>query len=187
MDIICNFKSGIILKNKIVLAEGDNESHTPILEELGIADDYLGATKKFVRVELVPKDREWWVDPKDHPEHWRFVVDQDVVPDWFDRTEKEKEFRLAVCEWWDKHVLVDQKIDTLETGYFMLKRCEVKKLCNDVKVMLDRSTVNEMWDSSTVNKMRDSSTARNFKKYPKIEILVPDDQSKFTMVFHKNE
>lgn len=52
---MCRFKSGIILKNKIVIAPEDNESHSDLLESLGIKDDYIGASKTFVRAELVPK------------------------------------------------------------------------------------------------------------------------------------
>ena len=117
---MCQFKSGIILKNKIVVAPGKNDSHSNLLESLGIQDDYIGASKTFVRAELVPKNNEWWISPEEHPEKWTFVVDQDIVPDWFCREESEKEFRAAVCEWWKSHVLVDQKLEKLESGYYKL-------------------------------------------------------------------
>ena len=155
---MCRFKSGIILKNKIVIAPEDNESHSDLLESLGIKDDYIGASKTFVRAELVPKkDDEWWIDPAEKPEKWVFVVDQDIIPDWFDKETHEKEFRESVCDWWRKHVLVDKKLEELKTGFYRLKRCEVKKLLNNVRVMLDSSQVGEMWDSSQVGKMLGSS------------------------------
>ena len=154
---MCRFKSGIILKNKAVVAPGENDSHTDLLESLDIDDNYINATKTFVRAELVPEDNEWWVSPEEHPEKWEFVVDQDITPDWFNKEESEKVFREAVCAWWKDHVLVDQKIDELNSGFYRLKRCEVKRLCNDVRVLLDSSQVGEMWDSSQVGKMRDSS------------------------------
>ena len=153
---MCRFKSGIILKNKVVVAPGENDSHSDLLESLGIKDDYFGATNVFVRAELVPVNGEWWVDPEEEPDKWRFVVDQDMRPEWFD-DEHKKIFREAVCGWWKEHVLVDQKLDVLSSGYYRLKRCEVKKLLNDVKVLLDSSRVGEMFDSSQVGEMRDSS------------------------------
>ena len=55
---MCQFKSGIILKNKIVVAPGKDDSHSNLLESLGIQDDYIGASKTFVRAELVPKNNE---------------------------------------------------------------------------------------------------------------------------------
>ena len=155
---MCRFKSGIILKNKIVIAPEDNESHSDLLESLGIKDDYIGASKTFVRAELVPKkDDEWWIDPAEKPEKWVFVVDQDIIPDWFDKETHEKEFRESVCDWWRKHVLVDKKLEELKTGFYRLKRCEVKKLLNDVRVMLGSSQVGEMWGSSQVGVMWGSS------------------------------
>ena len=154
---MCRFKSGIILKNKVVVAPGENDSHSDLLESLGINDDYFGATNVFVRAELVPVNNEWWIDPAEEPDKWRFVVDQDMRPEWFDESKHEKIFREAVCGWWKEHVLVDQKLEKLSSGYYRLKRCEVKKLLNDVKVLLDSSQVGEMWDSSQVGEMWGSS------------------------------
>ena len=162
---MCRFKSGIIFKSRCVVAPGENDSHSDLLREMNIEDTYTNASRLFVRAELVPKNNEWWTDP----DGWEFVVDQDVTPDWYDTDpgKYEEEFRQAVKAWWDKHVIVDKKIDELSSGFYRLKRCKVKKLLNDVKVYLDRSTVGEMcgrstvgemWGSSTVGKMRDSST-----------------------------
>ena len=210
---MCQFKSGIILKNKIVVAPGKDDSHSSLLESLGIQDDYIGASKTFVRAELVPKNNEWWISPEEHPEKWAFVVDQDIVPDWFCREESEKEFRAAVCEWWKSHVLVDQKLEKLESGYYKLKRCEVKKLLNDVMadlydsqvgvmwgssqvgemwgsskvgVMWGSSQVGEMWESSHVGVMRESSTAKDYKNYPKIKIWVSPAEN-FEMLTYVNK
>jgi hypothetical protein len=151
---MCQFKSGIILKNRVFIANEDH--HSNMLQELGIKDDYFNATKVFVRAELVPANDEWWTDP----DSWRMIVDQDEVPDWFelDRQKFEAEFRAAVKEWWLAHVLVDQKIEELTNGYYRLMRCEVKKLINDVKIaMCNSSQVGEMYDSSQVGEMCNSS------------------------------
>ena len=154
---MCRFKSGIILKNKVVVAPGENDSHSDLLESLGIKDDYFGATNVFVRAELVPVNDEWWINPAEEPDKWEFIMDQDMRPEWFDKSAHEKIFREAVCDWWKEHVLVDQKLEELSSGYYRLKRCEVKKLLNDVKVLLDSSQVGTMWGSSQVGTMRDSS------------------------------
>lgn len=102
------------------------------------------------------------------------MVDQDIVPNWFDKEESEKVFREAVCVWWKEHILVKQKIDELNNGFYYLKQCEVKRLCNDVKVLLYSSQVGEMYGSSIV---------RDFKNYPNIKILISKD-GKFEMVVH---
>ena len=155
---MCQFKSGIILKTRCVVAQGADDSHTALLEELNIDDTRENAMRKFVRVELFPPNGEWWTDP----DTWKINIDQDITPDWFD-IDKDKyldEFRKAVKEWWKVHVLVDQKIDELSSGYYRLKRCEVKKLLKDVQVLLDNSTVQKMWGNSTVQEMWDNSTVQ---------------------------
>lgn len=77
---MCQFKSGIILKNKVVLAPEGNDSHSNLLESLGIEDDRMNAMKVFVRAELLPPNGNKAV-PVDE---WNFNVDQDITPDWFD-------------------------------------------------------------------------------------------------------
>ena len=152
---MCRLKSGIIFKNRCVVAPADNDSHSDLLRDLDIEDTYTNASRIFVRAELAPANNEWWTDP----DGWNFVVDQDVTPDWYDTDpgKYEEEFRQAVKAWWEEHVIVDKKIDELSSGYYRLKWCEVKRLLNDVKVYLDQSKVGEMWDSSQVGKMRGSS------------------------------
>lgn len=91
---MCQFKSGIILRNKVVLTPEGNESHSDLLESLRIADTHMNASKTFVRVELIPKDGNKMSDVKD----WRYKVDQDIVPDWYEKDPEryEREFRDAV-------------------------------------------------------------------------------------------
>ena len=210
---MCRFKSGIIFKGRCVVASGENDSHSDLLESLGVEDSVQNAMTKFVRVELVPPNDEWWSDP----DTWKAHVDQDIVPDWFqeDPDKYLAEFRGAVKAWWKVHVHVDEKIEELKDGYHRLKRCEVKRLLNDVKVLLDQSQVgamrdssqvSEMWESSQVGVMRDSSqvgvmrgssqvgemwessTARDFKNYPKVKIVVPENtQCEFALEQHKNK
>ena len=152
---MCRFRSGILLKDRVVIARKDNDSHQDMLEELNISDTYENAARVFVRAELIPEKNEWWTDP----DGWEFVIDQDIVPDWFDEDREGhiSRFRAAVKEWWSGHVLVGKKIDTLRTGYYMLKDCEVDKLCGDAMVLLKNSKVGEMQDSSKVGVMSGSS------------------------------
>ena len=93
---MCNFKSGLIFKNRVELAPEGNESHSDLLESLGIEDNHLNASKTFVRAELTPPNGN---KAKDISE-WRFKVDQDILPDWYtDDAEKyECEFRNAVAD-----------------------------------------------------------------------------------------
>lgn len=77
---MCNFKSGIILKNKVVLAPEDNESHSDLLKSLNIEDNYTNASKVFVRAELIPPDG----NKAKSVDEWNYKVDQNIVPSWYE-------------------------------------------------------------------------------------------------------
>ena len=158
---MCRFKSGIILKNKVIVAQGEDDSHSALLDGLGIRDDYIGASKTFVRAELIPMGDQWWIDPEKKPEQWNFIVDQDITPEWFSREAGEKEFREAVCSWWKKHVIVGGEFGELNDGhYYRMKDCKVKKLCGNTSVMLYKSMVKEMYGSATVQEMYGNATVQ---------------------------
>src|SRR5574344_777867 len=172
-------KSGIILKNKNVIAQGENNSHSDLLEELKIEDTAENAMRVFVRAELIPTNNEWWTNV----DIWEFNVDQDITPEWFelDKEKYEQSFREDVKAWCKEHVLVDKKIDELSNGYYMLKNCEVKKLCKDVTAMCDNSTVTAMFDNSTITKMYDNSTVT--KMYGNSTVTKMWDDSTVTEMF----
>ena len=106
---MCNFKSGVILRNKIVLAPDGNESHSNLLESLRIKDNYDNASRVFVRVELIPKHGNKATDV----DEWLYKVDQDILPHWYELDPKryEEDFRVAVKEY-----MKEQKMDII-CGY----------------------------------------------------------------------
>lgn len=65
-----DLKAGLILKNRCVIAEGANDSHSDLLESLGIEDNIENAMRVFVRVELLPPN-EGVVDRSRHLERKR--------------------------------------------------------------------------------------------------------------------
>lgn len=106
---MCNFKSGIILKNRVVLAPDGNESHSDLLESLDIEDSTDNAYRVFVRAELTPDNYN-----KALPvEEWKYKVDQDMVPSWYkeDPVKYEQEFRDTV-----KDYLKEQNLESI-CGY----------------------------------------------------------------------
>ena len=155
---MCKFKSGIILKSRSYIAEGYDDSHTNLLEKLNIEDTRENAMRKFVRVELIPNNNEWWTDPIT----WKINIDQDILPDWFEEDKEKylKEFRERVTDWWNKHVFVDKTIKKLESGYYRLKRCKIDRLLNGAEVILNNSTVQTMYEDSIVYEMYNNSTVQ---------------------------
>ena len=134
---MCKLKSMIALKGRIYMADAD--SHSDMLKELGIEDDYLGASKKFVRLELYPVDG----DPFSDIETWKLCVDQDIRPEWYSDEEYKPMAVEAVKEWAKTHIFVGVNGLKLNTGtnYYI-------KDCKDVEVT-DSASV-KAWGSASV-------------------------------------
>ena len=80
---MCEFKSGIIFKNRVEMCENGNESHSDCLEKLNIEDNENNAMRVFVRAELIPDEKDGLVNYEQPVDEWKFNVDQDILPDWF--------------------------------------------------------------------------------------------------------
>lgn len=101
---MCRFKSVLIFKDKVVLAPIYNESHSTMLEKMKIDDTDFNARKVFVRAELIPYDGDFMSDIS----KWKYIVDQDVTPDWYeeDPEKYEEMFRKEVEDWRDKNIIM---------------------------------------------------------------------------------
>lgn len=165
---------GIILQNKCVIAQEKDIKYKYLLKSVGIEGTKENTKSMFVKAVLLPPNDEWWTDP----DTWAIRIDQNNTQDWFD-ADKERylaEFRAAVKDWWKQHVLVDQVIDKLTSGYYWLKYCTVRELCRGVRVLCDDSSIDKlygridemrgisivgrMYDNSSVGLMRGSSIVR---------------------------
>lgn len=91
---MCRMFSGIVTKAGVTLAPFENQSHSDLLEKMGIEDSSFNAMKKFVRLELVPPNGIITSDI----DSYVMRVDQDIVPDWYenDKGKYEQEMRDAV-------------------------------------------------------------------------------------------
>ena len=116
---MCKLKSAIVLKDRIFMP--DYDSHSQMLDELGIEDDYLGASKKFVRVELSPQNGDVFSDI----DTGTLTVDQDIKPDWFSDEDCKPRMIEAVKSWAKTHIHIgvdDLTIDIGENHY--IKDCK---------------------------------------------------------------
>ena len=142
---MCKLKSMIALKGRIYMADAD--SHSDMLNELGIKDDYLGASKKFVRLELSPEDG----DPFSDVDTWGLKVDQDIKPDWYSDEEYKPMAVEAVKEWAKTHIFVG--VDGLKlhngTNYY-IKDCKAVEICGSASVKACDSATVEACGSASV-------------------------------------
>ena len=145
---MCQLKSGIILKNRVFVPEYD--SHTEMLEELGIKDDYLGASKTFVRVELSPTDGDVFSDI----DTWELRVDQDIIPEWYDENTYKPQVVEAVKEWAKDHIHIG--VDNLKIA---AGRNHYIKDCKDVEIYGD-ATVENIYGNATVKYICGNATVK---------------------------
>lgn len=100
---MCQFKSCLVLKDRVFCP--DYNSHQSMLKELGIKDDYLHASKTFVRVELTPPNNtKSLIEPLDR---WALKVDQDIVPEWWDEKADRQRVEEAIEAWRREHVFTE--------------------------------------------------------------------------------
>ncbi len=187
---MCRFKSGIILKDSVYIP--DTDSHTDMLEKLKIEDNYINTQKIFVRAELNPLDGDLFGDI----EKWTFKVDQDILPDWFDKEADKQRMIEAVKDWAKNRIYIG--VDGLELkdgANYMLKDCknivlygnsQVNKMCgkSQVNEMYDNSKVYGMYDKSQVKAMYDNSKV--YRMYNKSQVRVACGKSKVYKMYNKS-
>lgn len=143
---MCKLKSAIILKDRIFMP--DYDSHSKMLEELKITDDYFNASKVFVRAELTPKNGDAFSDIDD----WKFSVDQDITPEWFDEKDCAERMRNTVKEWANTHIFVGQNNLKISHGEnIFIKDCKNVDIC-------DNATVKNIYSNATVKNICGTAT-----------------------------
>ena len=134
---MCQLKSCLVLKDRVYCP--DYDSHQDMLDKLGIKDDYLGASKTFVRVELTPPDGMRSL--MEQLDRWTLKVDQDVTPEWWDEKADRQRVEEAVEAWRGGHVFTE--------GEHVVKDGEVYAFGSATVKAYNSATV-KAWDSATV-------------------------------------
>ena len=155
---MCKLKSAIILKDRIFMP--DYDSHTKMLEELKITDDYFNASKVFVRAELSPKNKDVFSDI----DGWKFSVDQDITPEWFDEKDCAERMRNTVKEWAKTHIFIGQNDLKISHGEnICIKDCKNVDIYDNaaVKYIYGNATVKYICGNATVENICDNATVEN--------------------------
>ena len=154
---MCKLKSAIILKDKIFMP--DYDSHSKMLEELKITDDYFNASKVFVRAELSPENEDIFSDI----DGWKFSVDQDITPEWFDEKVCAERMRNTVKEWAKTHIFIGQNDLKISHGEnIFIKDCEDVDICGNatVKNICGNATLKNICGNATVEYIDDNATVK---------------------------
>ena len=181
---MCKLKSAIILKDRIFMP--DYDSHSKMLEELGITDDYINASKVFVRAELAPENG----DVFSNIDSWEFSVDQDITPEWFDEKDCAERMRKAAKEWANTHIFVGQNELKISHGEnIFIKDCKNVDICGDatVKNICGSATVKNIYDNATVEHICGSATVISspYTKWSNSASLIISDNATFKDCYSK--
>ena len=156
---MCKLKSAIILKDRIFMP--DYDSHSIMLEELKITDDYFNASKVFVRAELVPENE----DVFSFIDGWKLCVDQDITPEWFDEKDCAERMRTAVKEWANTHIFIGQNYLKISHGEnIFIKDCKNVEICGN-------ATVEDICGNATVEYIRDEAKVKYIRGNAKVECI----------------
>lgn len=153
---MCQLKSCLVLKDRVYCP--DYDSHQDMLDKLGIKDDYLGASKTFVRVELTPPDGvQSLMEPLDR---WTLNVDQDVTPEWWDERADRQRVEEAVEEWRREHVFTEGE-HSVEAGKVFAYGNATVIACGNATVYAFGSATVEAYNSAKVEAYN-SATVKAF-------------------------
>ena len=151
---MCQFKSALVLKDKIFLP--DYDSHDKMLQELEIEDNFTNASKVFVRVELSPTDGNIFSDV----DGWKLKVDQDILPEWWNEAERLPQLKELVETWMRKHTIYAGEHEVADGIWFATGSATVKAIGSATVRVYGNATVNA-YNSATVN-ARDSATVNAY-------------------------
>jgi len=86
-----------------------------------IKDDSLNPN--FVRVELLPKDGDIF----NHSiKNWNLKVDQDLIPDWFDKEKVERACKSAIKKVFKERFLIGKNVDEIKGNLRGVKDSHIK-------------------------------------------------------------
>ena len=142
---MCQLKSCLVLKDRVYCPDYDR--HQDMLDKLGIKDDYLGASKTFVRVELTPPDGiRSLMEPLDK---WTLKVDQDVTPEWWDERADRQRVEEAVEAWRREHVFAEGEHIVKAGEVYAFGNATVEAWGNAIVTAHDSAAV-KAWGSAAV-------------------------------------
>ena len=96
---MCRSASFVLTKDKVFWSK-NGDSHEDIIKEFSLHDD--GARgPNILRVEIVPDGKRYDLPLSD----WKFKLDQDTIPEWFNMGADEDRARLALNDWTKAHII----------------------------------------------------------------------------------
>ena len=188
---------GFLYHGNIVCTEGEKSDHRAVLYE----PDFVLFN---VRAELSPKNKDVFSDI----DGWKFSVDQDITPEWFDEKDCAERMRKAVKEWANTHIFVGQnKLKISQGENIFIKDCKNVEICDNATVenicgkatvenIHGNATVERICGKATVKDIRDNATVKSicgkatvisssYSKWNNSESLIISDNATFKDCYSK--
>ena len=149
---MCKFLSAIVTRRGDVFCNPMIDSHEDIIEYFDIKD---GKVNHIVRVEFSPVEEK----DLDKIELYKFRVDEESTPKWFDEELKDKVIRklksilkgIIITE--DRKILVEGAFIISGSKIGKVLDCRIVSLCGGTINAVCGGTINVVWDG-TINAVR---------------------------------
>ena len=136
--------ASMIVTKKDVLWSKNTDSHEDIIDELSFHMDGVRGPNG-VRVEIFPKDG----DLSSNTRTWAFKVDQDILPEWWDRDDAEKRTRVALKAWKAAKVIT-KDVAVLREGQFYIYGGTIQAVEGGTIQSVEGGTIAEISGAATV-------------------------------------
>jgi len=148
---MCNPASLVVTKARVFWSN-TSDSHEDIIEEFGLSNFDREFSMNLVRVEITPPGNNYQLPVS----QWKYKVDQDLLPKWYDAEKCETRARIALNDWIaEKVVMAGQIVEELTTYKLFV--------FGTVQKVLDGGTVQEVWCDGTVQKVSDGGTVQKVR------------------------
>jgi hypothetical protein len=148
---MCNPASIVLTKDNAYWSL-KTDSHEEILAEHNLRDAIAGKVQ-IVRCEVTPPNGDFFA-PADQ---WRYRLDQDITPDWYDAEKCEKQARKALLNWIKARVYIGLDNIEIKDRVAWVKDSSTVMAYGSSTVTAYGSSTVTAYDSSTVTAY-DSST-----------------------------
>ena len=182
---MCEMASFVVTKKRVFWSE-TSDSHEDIIEQFKLKEQDVRGNYTFVRTEIVPEN----LDYRKPIKQWKYKLDQDLRPKWYDEKEVERRCRLALKDWYKACVIPPSKTVKELTSNIKIVLGTVQEVRNGgtVQEVRNGGTVQEVWNGGTVQEVRSGGTVRTYTPLP-LDILksasaVLVDRSGKTVVCH---
>lgn len=163
---MCQEASFVLTKPKVYWSRF-TDSHEEIIKEFGLhADGVANGVNgpSILRVEVRPPNG----DMTRPPAEWEFVVDQDIMPEWFDAKRDSDRTRAALIDWIAANVISSSCYLVTEGRVFIVgdaivewvsHRATVMRICDNAKVknICCNAVVRSIHGTAVVNQIHDNA------------------------------